>query len=464
MAVARGPDHLTDPYSGFLGPKGPDHLSGTYEGATDPIVETSTEESSADGTLIDVDISGKEFRYNPPMHAANLAVRADYGQDSDTRGFYGIGNVYDESGSPRNYTEDWAGKNLQDLRLGRIVQHTLAPGHTSLMKYRWGFRFLYNPTQFALATARNSSFIIDGRSEANRAISGVSQNYQTIEMSLLLDRVPDVMAEELRSDDYSPRLRKNDEDALRKYGTHWDLEALFKVCNGEWNLTDRGKTSNIGILIPSNSRLIVGKADNLYGFVGNVTYQDILFSKDMVPIRTEVNLTFRRHLDMTTDQVEDFTGFGSVDSGESARGETLDDPFTHNGSVGNNKNAPVPGYNKVTTGFYGYRNHNGWDYGTGGIANKPVHATHSGKVTAVKHLTTSYGKHVIIESGNLKMIYAHMRYINTRLRVGQTISAGDWIGRVGTTGNSTGNHLHYEERLNGKARMPIFANNTGKVR
>ena len=430
----------------------------TITSPSNPLVESPVEEpAGGSDTLTDTDISGKEFRYNPPMHSANLHRRVDLSNDGGS-----ISSVYDEGGAPRNYTETWANKNLNDLRLGRIIQHHLAPGHTSLMKYRWGFRFLYNPTSLTFASSRNDSFVIDGRSESNRAISGVNQNYQTVIMNLLLDRVPDVMADSIKGSDYSPALRKNDKDGLRKFGTHWDLEALFKVCNGEWKLTDRGRSSNLGVLIPSNARLILGKGDNLYGFVEAISYNDILFSQDMVPIRTEVSLTFRRHVDMSADQVEiSFPGIGSIGTGEDETGSS------DNGSVGNNKNAPLPGYNKVTRGFWahgGAAGWGGWEYGSSGVNGKPVHATHGGKVSAVRYLTTSYGRHVIVTSGNMTMIYAHMSSINPNLRVGQSVSTGDWIGRVGSTGNSSGPHLHYEERLNGTSRMPIFANNTGKVR
>lgn len=437
-----------------------------------PVVEREADESDdaptstpESGYQPDYNISNKQFRYNPPIHSANRSIFLRSGGKVD------LDSVYDEAGAPKGYTGSWGDKNLNTLRLGRIIQHYEVPEFTRQMKYRWGFRFLYNPTSLTFAASRNNSFVIDGRSETNRVLSGVNQNFQTISFKILLDRVPDLMAPSLRSSDYSPSLSSGDKAGILKYGTHWDLEALFKISNGEWNTLDRGRTSNIGVLIPNNARLILGKGDNLYGFVESVGYTDTMFTLDMVPIRTEVNITFRRHVDMTPDQVSTaFPGIGSVGTPEDTEddsGGTPDGSPADNGSIGNNSDAPVPGYNRVTRGFWahgGPDGYGGWDYGLGGIAGKPVHATHGGFVERVRSITSSYGKHVYVKNGNLLMIYAHLSSFNPNLRVGQRINEGDWIGRVGNTGNSDGNHLHYEERLNGVSRMPLFAKNTGNIR
>ncbi|MEG2658380.1 MAG: peptidoglycan DD-metalloendopeptidase family protein [Clostridiales bacterium] len=95
--------------------------------------------------------------------------------------------------------------------------------------------------------------------------------------------------------------------------------------------------------------------------------------------------------------------------------------------------------------------HTGMDiacpYGT------PVLAADSGKVIMVKRLTYSYGQYVIIDHGNsTSTLYAHMSSIN--VSVGQTVSKGQQVGAVGSTGNSTGNHLHFEVRINGRHTNP----------
>jgi hypothetical protein len=402
------------------------------------------------------DISHKTFRFNPPMHSANLSVRPDMGNVGQT-----ASQFYDEKTAPSGYTDKWAKEGLGTLRLGRIIQHSVVPGPAGQMSRRWGFRFLYNPTTISTAASRNDSFVIDPRSETNQVVSGVSQNFQTVSFTVLLDRLPDIASgiPNGGKNQYSPSLSKSDRDGILRYGTHWDLEALFKVCNGDWNLTDRGKTANIGVLMPSNARLILGSGVNFYGFVMGVTWKDEMFLGNMIPVRTRADITFRRHVDMTIDQAKAaFPGMVSDATDSPA------DPNSGSGdsSVGNNRDAPVPGHNRVTTGFYGYSGHNGWDYAV--PTGTSVHATHGGVVERIRYLTNSYGKHVFVRYGNVQMIYAHLSAINSGLREGASINSGDYIGKSGSTGRSTGPHLHYEERVSGTSRIPQFANNTGRVR
>ena len=403
------------------------------------------------------DISHKTFRFNPPMHNANLSIRPDMGNVGQT-----ASQFYDEKTAPSGYKEKWAKEGLGTLRLGRIIQHSVVPGPAGQMSRRWGFRFLYNPTTISTAASRNDSFVIDPRSETNQVVSGVGQNFQTISFTVLLDRLPDISSgiPDGGKNQYSPSLSKADRNGILRYGTHWDLEALFKVCNGEWNLTDRGKSANIGVLMPSNARLILGSGVNFYGFVMGLTWKDEMFLGNMIPVRTRVDMTFRRHVDMTFDQAKAaFPGMVSdTDTDPTDPGTGTDGGI----SVGNNRDAPLPGRNRVTGGFYSYPNHNGWDYAV--TSGTPVHATHGGKIERIQYLTTSYGKHVFVRYGDVQMIYAHLSAINSALRVGAAINSGDYIGLSGSTGRSTGPHLHYEERVSGKPRIPQFANNTGRVR
>lgn len=90
----------------------------------------------------------------------------------------------------------------------------------------------------------------------------------------------------------------------------------------------------------------------------------------------------------------------------------------------------------------GYPGHTGVDFPV--PTGTKVMSAINGIVTAVRHLTYSYGKHVRIQGQGVETIYAHLS--STLAKVGQRVTAGQIIGLSGSTGNSTGPHLHFEVR------------------
>lgn len=72
----------------------------------------------------------------------------------------------------------------------------------------------------------------------------------------------------------------------------------------------------------------------------------------------------------------------------------------------------------------------------------PVYAAASGIVSRAARLATSYGIHAAIQHNGWRSLYAHMSQMY--VRAGQAVGRGQMIGRVGSTGNSTGPHLHLE--------------------
>lgn len=87
-----------------------------------------------------------------------------------------------------------------------------------------------------------------------------------------------------------------------------------------------------------------------------------------------------------------------------------------------------------------------------GDTGDPVRATANGTVT-IASVNGGYGKLVEIDHGNgLATRYGHLSEID--VTVGQTVRLGQIIGKIGTTGRSTGPHLHYETRVDGEAVNP----------
>jgi murein DD-endopeptidase MepM/ murein hydrolase activator NlpD len=119
---------------------------------------------------------------------------------------------------------------------------------------------------------------------------------------------------------------------------------------------------------------------------------------------------------------------------------------------------PVVG--KLESGFGGRRNpfggssyefHSGQDIDA--QPGDPVVAGASGKVTFVGW-QNGYGQLVVIDhGGGLTTRYGHLSHID--VAQAQTVARGEFIGRVGSTGRSTGPHLHYEIRINDEPVDPL---------
>lgn len=98
------------------------------------------------------------------------------------------------------------------------------------------------------------------------------------------------------------------------------------------------------------------------------------------------------------------------------------------------------------------RMHTGLDF-TAPIGTD-IHVTGKGTVIAVEYNSGGYGNHVIVDHGyGYQSHYAHMSKFNCT--VGQKVNRGDLIGYVGSTGKSTGPHLHYEIIYNNEKIDPV---------
>lgn len=131
---------------------------------------------------------------------------------------------------------------------------------------------------------------------------------------------------------------------------------------------------------------------------------------------------------------------------------------------------PTPGFVSRSSEWFEDRevyNHGGIDIAGAGIMGTPVVAAADGTVVATNSSCThnwgksyscgcggGYGNYVMISHAGGKMtVYGHLTSLT--VSSGQTVSRGQVIGYVGSTGNSTGPHLHYECRLNGVRYNPM---------
>ena len=121
------------------------------------------------------------------------------------------------------------------------------------------------------------------------------------------------------------------------------------------------------------------------------------------------------------------------------------------------------GYPRLSsiTSVFGYRSdpfdsenaeyHPGIDFK--GAKGDPVHVTADGKV-CFTGWKGGYGNCIIVQHKNdFQTLYGHLSHIN--VKDGQSVATGDVIGKVGSTGRSTGTHLHYEVRKGGKPINPV---------
>jgi murein DD-endopeptidase MepM/ murein hydrolase activator NlpD len=129
---------------------------------------------------------------------------------------------------------------------------------------------------------------------------------------------------------------------------------------------------------------------------------------------------------------------------------------------------PIEKYKRVSSKFtkarkhpvLGYvRPHKGVDYAA--KPGTPIYAAASGKISMKDYQKKGYGKLIVINhKDGYSTLYGHMSKFKKGIYAGKKVKKGDVIGYVGTTGASTGPHLHFEVRKNGvhldpqKAKIP----------
>ena len=151
---------------------------------------------------------------------------------------------------------------------------------------------------------------------------------------------------------------------------------------------------------------------------------------------------------------------------ESARIESELSARGGSGQFSGSMTWPTPGFTRVTSNygwricpFHGREFHPGIDIGRKGdgtpIDGAAIVATADGEVIYAGY-RGGYGNTVLIDHGNgVVTLYAHQRSGGIKVGVGEKVKKGERIGTVGSTGYSTGPHLHFEVRVNGSAKNPM---------
>ncbi|MCI9575520.1 MAG: peptidoglycan DD-metalloendopeptidase family protein [Clostridiales bacterium] len=117
---------------------------------------------------------------------------------------------------------------------------------------------------------------------------------------------------------------------------------------------------------------------------------------------------------------------------------------------------PCPGVTKITSYWGDGRNHQALDIAGAGAYGKAIVASDSGTVirTNTSGWGGGYGQYVMVDHGNgISTMYAHCSSVV--VSPGQTVRKGQTIAYIGSTGDSSGPHLHFEVRVNGVKKNPL---------
>lgn len=160
------------------------------------------------------------------------------------------------------------------------------------------------------------------------------------------------------------------------------------------------------------------------------------------------------------------TSSSNTSSNNSSSSSSSSSSSNSSANSGSNNSAPAsnsgwarPASGRITSPF-GYRTHpvtgqqGSFHAGVDIAGSGPIRASRAGTVTQAS-FSGSYGYTVIIDHGNgYSTLYAHMQP-NLNVAPGQSVSQGQQLGIMGTTGRSTGVHLHFEIRKNGSVVNPM---------
>lgn len=161
------------------------------------------------------------------------------------------------------------------------------------------------------------------------------------------------------------------------------------------------------------------------------------------------------------------TSIGSAHTANLASGVSRPSSSTFTNNLNANVQWPFPEGVQMTD-MYGPRSapfgyaalsfHEGIDFTPG--PGTPVGSMADGRVVKVNEGGSGYGVFVmvehIIDGHKITTLYSHLQYGSVKVNEGDVINVGDELGRVGSTGYSTGNHLHFETRIDNRTVDPKY--------
>lgn len=244
------------------------------------------------------DLSGKPYEFNPPPHNANLFVRTDFSTSSSQ--IVGKADArYRDSG----LNPDAASFSDQTrFRLGRITMGNEGFNFAVKGDTRWGFRFMFNPPGWSGGATFNQNII----PQNSKLTLLVPTGLEVINFTITLNRMPDVMSPSVDSADYYPNVSAERIEELRRRGTNYDLEYLYRVANANRMTTIDGQnTADYGILLPGVCYLTLGR-QQYRGRLVQIGAVHKKFSPDMVPVHTEVAIGFQRIASMKEETFKQY--------------------------------------------------------------------------------------------------------------------------------------------------------------
>lgn len=264
----------------------------------------------------------------------------------------------------------------------------------------------------------------------------------------------------------------HDEDLINKIQKQLDAISAEKAVleNDKADLekeqaTLKTKQDELNTILEDNKELLASlqsKADR--------TKLDISLSEDELEgLSAEIQEYYRKQREALAAQQAAAAAQGGDDSGESSGGSAyIDTSASGQIEVTGSWTWPTPGCYTLTSVFNesrSYESHGGIDIGAS--MGTPIYAAGAGTVVSSNnscpHVSSGgnwcscgggYGNFVwILHDNGYETIYGHMT--TTAVSTGQTVSAGQLIGYVGSSGWSTGPHLHFELRIGGVKSNPL---------